>query len=30
MDLKKNWNIKFTDYAQKWLENKKGTVEQFM
>ena len=22
------WNIKFTDYAQKWLENKKGTVEQ--
>lgn len=29
MDLKKKmWNIKFTDYAQKWLENKKGTVEQ--
>jgi Site-specific recombinase XerD len=29
MDLEKRvWNIKFTDYAQKWLENKKGTVEQ--
>lgn len=29
MDLKKKmWNIKFTDYAQKWLENKKGTFEQ--
>ena len=25
MDLKKKiWNIKFTDYAQKWLENKKA------
>lgn len=29
MDLeKKVWDIKFTDYARKWLENKKGTVEQ--